>query len=72
MDWVQEAKILFESERPDHFTNYRHCEECAERDDTLRNAEIDSVGLDVLGNPAWDPICFSSVEKNTSCLPLLG
>jgi hypothetical protein len=69
MDWVQKAKILFESERPEHFTNYKHCEECAEHDETLRNAEIDTIGLDVLGNPGWDPICFSTVEGKKYYMP---
>ena len=69
MDWVKEAKVTFKSERPEHFTNYKHCEECAEHDETLRNADIDTIGLDVLGNPGWDPICFTSVEGKKYFMP---
>lgn len=33
---IEEAYIEFSSfERPDHFTNFWHCKECAEHDATL-------------------------------------
>lgn len=57
-DWVQEAKQLFAMERPAHFTDHTHCEECADHDATLCQAAIDTIGLDELGNPGWDPVCF--------------
>ena len=44
--------------RPEHFTNYAHCCECAEHDATLRAATTESIGLDELAHPSWDPICF--------------
>ena len=62
MDWVNEAKRIFLADKPEHFTNYTHCEECLEHDETLLSSTIDSIGLDELGNPGWDPICFSTVE----------
>ncbi len=69
VDWVAEARRLFLSERPEHFTNYRHCDECAEHDQTLLTAEIDTIGLEELGNPGWDPICFSSPEGRSYYMP---
>jgi hypothetical protein len=35
MDWIQQATQLFNVPKPVHFTNYRHCCECAEHDETL-------------------------------------
>lgn len=46
--------------RPEHFTNFTHCSECAEHDETLRSHTPATIGLDQLGHPGWDPICFVS------------
>jgi hypothetical protein len=51
MDWIQEAKRLFNGPKPVHSTNYRHCCEYAEHDDTLMTADVDTIGLQQLGNP---------------------
>ncbi len=61
-DWIREAAGLFAADKPEHFTCYRHCDECAEHDETLRNATIEGIGLAELGNPGWDPVCFCSDE----------
>jgi hypothetical protein len=44
--------------RPEHFTDYTHCEECREHDDTMRARELHSLTIEDLGNPGWDPVCF--------------
>jgi hypothetical protein len=44
--------------RPEHFTNDKHCEECAEHDELLRNRDRDTLTVADVGNPSWDPICF--------------
>jgi hypothetical protein len=62
MDWKQQAKLVFNVPKPDHFTNYLHCCECAEHDETLLAADVDSIGLEQLGNPGWDPLCFTSPD----------
>jgi hypothetical protein len=54
MDWIPEARRLFTVLKPAHFTNYRHCCECAEHDDTLLTANIDSIRLQQLGNTGND------------------
>ncbi len=69
MNWVEQAKLLFQMEKPEHFTNHRHCCECAEHDETLVNCDVDSIGLEELGNPGWDPICFCSDEGKKYYLP---
>jgi len=68
-DWIDEAKRVFSVERPTHFTNYEHCEECNEHDQTLINSTIDGIGLEELGNPGWDPICFCSPDGKKYFMP---
>ena len=48
--------------RPEHFTNYKHCEECEEHDQVLRSRDIYSLHIEDVGNAGWDPICFISPE----------
>jgi len=71
MDWVATAKAAFATEKPEHFTNYNHCGECAEHDATLKEADVDTIGIEALGNPSWDPICFCHTEGKKYYLPAL-
>jgi hypothetical protein len=71
MDWIQQAKQLFNIPKPEHFTNYRHCCECAEHDETLLAHDVDSIGREQLGNPGWDPLCFATAEGLVYYLPAL-
>jgi hypothetical protein len=58
--------------RPEHFTNYLHCEECAEHDQLLISKDLDSLQINDVGNPGWDPICFISAEGFAYYLPALA
>jgi len=71
MDWIQQAQQLFQMPKPEHFTNYRHCCECAEHDETLLAYDVNTIGVEQLGNPGWDPLCFSSVEGFLYYVPAL-
>ena len=71
IDWKQRAKQTFSTPKPDHFTNYSHCCECTEHDQTLLAFDVDSIGLEQLGNPGWDPLCFSSTEGIIYYMPAL-
>ena len=71
MDWKQQAKLVFNMPKPVHFVDYRHCCECAEHDQTLSALDADSIGLEQLGHPSWDPLCFSSVEGLMYYMPAL-
>ena len=71
MDWTQHAKRLFTIPKPAHFTNDRHCCECAEHDATLSACDVDSIGVQQLGDPGWDPLCFASPEGFLYYLPAL-
>ena len=71
MDWIQQAKQLFQMPKPAHFTNYRHCCECAEHDEALLACDVDSISLQQLGNPGWDPLCFATAEGLLYYIPAL-
>ena len=61
-----------ECARPEHFTDYRHCDECAEHDEVLRSRELETLSMADVGNPGWDPICFVSPEGFRYYLPALA
>ena len=71
MDWMQQAKQLFQMPKLAHFTNYRHCCECAEHDEALLACDVDSISLQQLGNPGWDPLCFATAEGLLYYIPAL-
>jgi len=71
VDWFDEAKQAFAVEKPEHFTDFDHCEECAKHDETLRSTSVEEIGLDELGNPGWDPMCFCSAEGMKYYLPAM-
>ena len=71
MSWINKAKEIFRAEKPEHFTDFTHCEECAEHDQTLLQFDIDTIGLEQLGNPGWDPLCFCSPEGKIYYMPAL-
>ena len=59
-------------ERPEHFTNFQHCCECAEHDELLRSRDLDTLRIEDVGNPGWDPLCFTSADGLLYYLPALG
>lgn len=59
-------------ERPEHFTDFQHCCECAEHDELLRSRDLQSLRVEDVGNPGWDPLCFTSAEGLLYYLPALG
>lgn len=48
--------------KPEHFTDYAHCDECSEHDNTLRAKTRETLRRSDLGNAGWDPITFSSAQ----------
>jgi len=57
--------------RPEHFTDFTHCEECAEHDALLRMRNRDNLRIEDVGNPGWDPVCFCSAEGIAYYFPTL-
>lgn len=71
MCWIKKSRSLFESERPIHFVERPYCDESSEHEDTLQRCTIDSIGLEELGNPGWDPMCFCNAEGKKYYFPAL-
>lgn len=71
MDWIKESKKLFQAKKPKHFTDFEHCCECAEHDETLVGSSIEKISLTELGNPGWDPMCFCSAKGIEYYFPAL-
>jgi len=61
-----------ECPRPEHFTEWQHCCECAEHDAELAAHTPETIGLAELGNAGWDPICFATPEAYLYYLPGLA
>jgi hypothetical protein len=59
-------------ERPEHFTNYDHCCECAEHDELLRSRTRDTLKIEDVGQPGSDPICFTSPQGIAYFFPALA
>lgn len=59
-------------ERPEHFTNFTHCCECAEHDALLCARDRDTLRIEDVGNPGWDPICFASPQGIAYYFPALA
>lgn len=59
-------------ERPDHFTDFRHCCECAEHDALLRSRDRETLSLPDVGNAGWDPLCFTSPQGIAYFFPNLA
>ena len=58
--------------KPVHFTNFSHCEECAEHDELLRGRDRETLSIHDIDNPGWDPFCFSSPEGMAFYMPALA
>lgn len=65
------SKAFLAEPRPDHFTDYTHCCECAEHDELLRARDRETLALEDVGNAGWDPICFVTAEGFRYYLPPL-
>jgi hypothetical protein len=59
------------SPRPEHFTNFNHCDECAEHDELLRSRDRDTLTVDDVGNAGWDPLSFTSSAGFAYYMPKL-
>lgn len=72
MELLEQARQLFgRTPRPEHFTDYTHCCECAEHDQTLRQETLETLSCDKL-RPGWDPLCFITPEGFQYYFPALA
>ena len=69
---VREATEVFgKVPRPEHFTDYRHCCECAEHDEVLQKYMPETITREALGHAGWDPITFTTDAGFRYYLPAL-
>jgi len=57
--------------KPEHFTNYLHCEECEEHDQTLLLHDRETLTVAQVNNQGWDPICFCTPRGKAYYMPSL-
>ena len=60
------------TQKPDHFTDYTHCDECADHDEVLLKRTRETLQRKDLGNAGWDPISFCSAEGIAYLFPALA
>jgi len=60
-----------EVSKPEHFTNFLHCQECAEHDATLREHDRETLRREHVNKPGWDPLCFCSAHGKAYYMPSL-
>ena len=65
-------RAFAECPRPEHFTNYQHCCECAEHNETLRAKDVATLSMEDVGYPSWDPVCFLTAEGFLYYFPALA
>jgi hypothetical protein len=58
--------------RPQHFTEFSHCEECADHDRTFLQHTRESISRHALGHPGWNPISFVTSEGYRYYVPALA
>lgn len=63
LDKIQAAFV--NTLRPEHFTNYLHCEECKDHDDTLKSKQLNELTINELAYPGYDPITFCTAEAKS-------
>lgn len=52
------ASQFGDERRPEHFTDFNHCPECAEHDKLLLSRGRGELQPEDVSNSGWDPICF--------------
>ncbi len=58
--------------RPEHFTDYNHCEECKEHDKLLRSRDRATIRVSDGDNPGWNPLDFITPEGFLYYFPSLA
>lgn len=58
--------------RPEHFTNYAHCCECAEHDAVLMDRDRATLAIEDVGGQGWNPITMATPQAFAYYLPALA
>jgi hypothetical protein len=59
-------------QRPEHFTNHTHCDECREHDELLQQRTHETLAIEDVGSQAWNPITMCTPEAFAYWLPALA
>ena len=70
MNWIESSIKIFAAGKPINFGNYKHCDECAEHNELLKNRNINTLSLDDVC-PSSDPFYFCSDEGIKYFMPAL-
>jgi hypothetical protein len=65
-------KAFSDCSKPEHFTEYGHCDECQDHDDVLRSRDVETLTIKDVGNSGWDPLCYTSAEGFAYFFPALA
>ena len=69
---IEEAYLKFASfKRPEHFTDYKHCKECAEFDAILQQYALGDISSNQLGTVSWSPVLFLTEDAYGYVMPRL-
>ena len=49
--------------------NPNHCDECADHEAVMQGVTPQTITLNEIGSPAWDPVCFISDEAYCYFMP---
>jgi len=55
--------------RPENFTNFEHCNECLEHNETMKSASLDNLSGLHVGTTGWSPLGFLTEEAYGHCMP---
>lgn len=58
--------------RPEHFTDFAHCDECDEHDRTFLQHTRESLSRRALSYPGWNPVSFITSEGYRYYIPALA
>ena len=59
-------------QRPEHFTNFAHCDECAEHDARLQARDCETLRIEDVNAPGNDPLSFCSPQGIAYFFPALA
>jgi len=71
MNWIEQAKSVFNNTRPLYFTDHKHCPECLENHNILNNFFPETITIKELGNIGSDPMCFATTEAGLYYMPAM-
>jgi len=65
-------EVFSRRKRPEHFTNFNHCDDCKEFDEILRSFTRENITFKELGNIAWNPISDATINGFFYYFPALS